>query len=160
MKKLKAPTQSSARLTERVRALGATLGPLLFQLPPKWKQNPDRLDTFLSGLPSDMDYAFEFRDPSWMNDHIFDILTRHRVAFCIYELSGYQSPLWVTSTVSYVRLHGPEAAYEGSYDENTLSWWAQWAKARERDGIDIYFYFDNDQHGYAAANALSLLSLL
>jgi hypothetical protein len=56
--------------------LGEHLGPILFQLPPRWYFNPDRVEQFLGALSKDFRYAF-------------DLLARHRAAFCIYELDGF-----------------------------------------------------------------------
>jgi uncharacterized protein YecE (DUF72 family) len=44
--------------------VGRQLGPILFQLPPRWHFNPERLEGFLGSLPPDYRYAFEFRDTS------------------------------------------------------------------------------------------------
>jgi uncharacterized protein YecE (DUF72 family) len=160
MKKLKDPEASTARFLHHVRALGGRLGPILFQLPPRWKANPGRLSGILETLPSDLRITFEFRDTSWITDEVLRLLRSHDAAFCIYELAGYRSPVEITSSFTYVRLHGPGAAYEGSYDDATLSAWAEWARARNEEGCDVYLYFDNDENAYAAHNAARLLELV
>jgi uncharacterized protein YecE (DUF72 family) len=160
MKKLKSPAETPARFLDHVQALGDRLGPLLFQLPPRWRANPDRLEAFLDGLPQGFRYVFEFRDESWMTEAVTGILRSHRAAFCIYELAGYRSPLEITADFTYGRLHGPGAAYEGSYDDETLAGWARWARDRDGEGLDVHIYFDNDQHGYAPENAMRLKTLL
>ncbi|MFP3960424.1 MAG: DUF72 domain-containing protein [Spirochaetaceae bacterium] len=160
MKKLKDPAETSARLTERARLLGDRLGPVLFQLPPRWRVNTERLASFLAALPPQHRYVFEFRDPSWMCPEVTRLLQEHGCAMCIYELAGFRSPLEVTADFAYVRLHGPGAAYEGSYDRETLAAWADWARRQHHAGIDVYIYFDNDQHGYAPANAAELHRLM
>ncbi|MFP4374360.1 MAG: DUF72 domain-containing protein [Spirochaetaceae bacterium] len=160
MKKLKSPAEAPARFLDHVRALGDRLGPLLFQLPPRWRANPDRLETFLDALPQGLRYVFEFRDESWMTESVTGLLRSHGAAFCIYELAGYHSPLEITADFAYVRLHGPGAAYEGSYDDGALAGWARWARERNGEELDVYIYFDNDQHGYAPENAMRLQSLV
>lgn len=160
MKKLKDPEQSTKRFFAAVRSLGNKLGPVLFQLPPRWRANPDRLAGLLSILPSDLRYVFELRDPSWMNEEVLALLREAGAAFCIYELAGYRSPTALTADFTYVRLHGPGAAYEGSYDRDTLAAWAGWAREQEHSGHDVYIYFDNDQNGYAPKNASELAALL
>jgi uncharacterized protein YecE (DUF72 family) len=104
--------------------------------------------------------VFEFRDESWTTESVTRLLRSRGAAFCIYELAGYRSPREITADFTYVRLHGPGDAYEGSYDDETLSDWARWARDRDAEGIDVYIYFDNDQHGYAPRNALRLKALL
>jgi uncharacterized protein YecE (DUF72 family) len=161
MKKLKDPADSVARFFERAEGLGDRLGPVLFQLPPNWRANPERLDAFLAGLPSGPGYVFEFRDPSWFDDAVRDVLARHNAAFCIYDLAGEQSPLTVTADFVYVRLHGPaETAYQGSYSDEALAEWAQRFRAWRDAGRDVYCFFDNDEAGYAALDAQRLQGLL
>ncbi len=160
MKKLKDPEQSLARFLERIVTLGEKLGPILFQLPPRWPFNPERLEAFLAALPKEFRYALEFRDPSWINDHTHQALADSGVAFCIYEFAGYLSPRVVTADFVYIRLHGPEGAYQGSYDTATLADWAKAISAWSRQGKEVFCYFDNDEAGYAAQNALELQKLL
>jgi uncharacterized protein YecE (DUF72 family) len=88
-------------------------------------------------------------------------LRKHGAAYCIYELAGYKSPLHVTTDFVYVRLHGPTLnKYAGSYDVRTLKLWAKRIEEWMLEGISVFIYFDNDQAGYAAANALKLKNML
>jgi len=160
MKKLRDAETSVPVLLHRVSTLGGKLGPILFQLPPRWRFNATRLAGFLDGLSPEFRYAFEFRDRSWINDHTCELLSRHRAAFCIYELDGFLAPQRVTSDFVYIRLHGPGAAYQVSYDERTLAGWAGRISTWARSGLAIHCYFDNDEHGYAVNNALHLQALL
>ncbi|MFP4159253.1 MAG: DUF72 domain-containing protein [Desulfobacterales bacterium] len=158
-KKLKDPQEPVGRFMENARGLGEKLGPVLFQLPPRWKCNPKRLDGFLEALPEDCRCAVEFRDESWWDPRIYEVLRAKNAAFCIFELEGRQSPMEVTADFVYIRLHGPEEAYQGLYDDDVLSEWASAILQRAGEGIDVYCYFDNDENGYAARNALRLQQL-
>jgi uncharacterized protein YecE (DUF72 family) len=160
MKKLKEPEEPVRHFLERIAGLGNRLGPVLFQLPPNWHCNPDRLRAFVGALPDENRYAFEFRDPSWFTDEIFRILEEAGAAFCIYDLEGRLSPKPVTADFIYVRLHGPGSAYEGNYSPEFLSGRAGAFSTWQRQGKDIFCFFDNDQKGFAAANAMSLLEML
>lgn len=155
-KKLKEPENALENFLPRAEALGEKLGPILFQLPPKWRVNVERLAEFLAALPKYHRYAFEFREPSWLTDSVYDLLRQHNAAFCIYELAGFHSPIGLTADWTYVRLHGPGGRYQGSYSEAALRRWAEriagWGSRLGR----IYVYFDNDEAGYAAFNALRL----
>jgi uncharacterized protein YecE (DUF72 family) len=156
-KKLKDSQSALEKLLPRIAHLGTKLGPVLFQLPPRWRVNHERLQALLQLLPTSIRYAFELRDPSWIKPEIDELLARFHAAFCIYELAGYQSPLTVTADFAYVRLHGPgPEKYQHSYDEERLRRWSNqiddWAKTLKA----IYVYFDNDQAGYAPQNALTL----
>jgi len=159
MKKLKDPRASVPNFLERIEALGDRLGPLLFQLPPRWRVNTQRLETFLEGIDERFRYAFEFRDTSWFTDDVCEILSRYGAAFCIFDLDGELSPLNVTTDFVYIRLHGPDGPYQGSYDDEQLAGWADQLIAWSREGRDIYVYFDNDEHGFAALNAARLQEL-
>ena len=160
MKKLNDPKQSLELLLNRVSVLGSKLGPILFQLPPKWRCNLERLSGFLGSLSKEFRYAFEFRDQSWLNAESYELLQRHGAAFCIYELDGFLSPRQVTADFVYVRLHGPAGPYQGNYDTQTLAGWAGACTAWSTQGREIYCYFDNDEAGYATQNALALQSML
>src|SRR4030067_798149 len=99
---------------KRAKHLNKKLGPILFQLPPGWKFNEDRFNTFLDMLPEKFQYTFEFRNESWWNEKVIDALKDHNSAFCIFEIDGTLSPKEVTADFIYVRLHGPDEAYQGS----------------------------------------------
>jgi len=99
-KKLKDPDGALENFIPRIALLGSKLGPILFQLPPNWQVNVERLQDFLTALPKQHRYAFEFRELSWMKPEVLEVLKRFNAAFCIYELAGYRSPLNVTA-----RLH-------------------------------------------------------
>ena len=160
MKKLKDPDQSLASFLDRIAVLGDKLGPVLFQLPPRWRPNAARLEAFLEALPGDRRFTFEFRDPRWNEPEVLRLLERHGAAFCCFDLGGTRSPIQVTADFAYIRLHGPGAPYRGSYDDACLADWAERIATWQADGLDVYCYFDNDERAYAPANARSLLAML
>jgi len=161
MKKLNDPTESLQKMLDVAAGLRPKLGPILFQLPPRWRINPDRLQHFLEALPDGYRYTFEFRDPSWFDDRVYKALQKRGAAFCQYHLQGRMSPKKVTADFVYIRLHGPsENAYQGTYDRRTLAGWAGALAAWQRQGKTVYCYFDNDQAGYAAQNALQLKEMV
>lgn len=158
MKKLKDPELTLPPLLQAVEGLGDKLGPLLFQLPPRWHGNPERLRRFLQALPGVFRVAFELRDPSWHNDEVLAILTEFNAAFCIFDLGGKTSPVPTTADFVYLRLHGPDQAYCGCYTQAQLAGWSRWLK--QQPVTAAYIYFDNDQSGYAVHNALTIQRLL
>ncbi len=161
MKKLKDPESALQEFQPVLQALGTKLGPVLFQLPPHWPCDHDRLEAFLHALPPGLRYTFEFREPSWHCDRIYRLLRAHNAALCLYELAGYRSPIELTADFVYIRLHGPgKKKYQGDYSKATLR---AWARRIERWGSELkaaYVYFDNDQKGYAAKNALELKEMM
>lgn len=160
-KKLSDPKPALARFFAPLRGLQKKLGPIVFQLPPRWNVNADRLREFLRVLPKRHRYAFEFRNQSWLNEEIYALLRKHNAAFCIYELAGVRTRNIVTADFVYVRLHGPTAMkYQGEYSARQLSVWSRRIRTWLADGKDVYIYFDNDQNAYAAHNALALSARL
>lgn len=160
MKKLKDPQKSLKLFFERIELLHEKLGPILFQLPPNWNFNYERLITFLKALPKGYRYTIEFRDPRWFTPLTYEALEEYGIAFCIYDLNGRLSPKQVTADFVYLRLHGPDAPYQGQYSTEVLTEWsgdfALWAG----EGREIFCYFDNDQFGYAAQDALKLQQIV
>ena len=160
MKKLKDPQQSLNTFFERIMVLGNKMGPILFQLPPFWHFNIERLKAFLIALPKKYYYAFEFRDPTWFNNQTYRALFERGAAFCIYDLAGRLSPKEITADFIYIRLHGPKGPYQGQYTPECLSGWAEDFSQWIKKDYTIFCYFDNDQFGYAVHDALTLQNML
>jgi uncharacterized protein YecE (DUF72 family) len=159
MKKLREPAEPLARFLPHARLLGDKLGPILYQLPPRWKCNLPRLQDFLSCLPADLRHVFEFRDPSWISEDVFLALRDHNVGFCIISHPNISCPIVTTSDLAYIRMHGAETLYGSNYSEQELQWWAGQILEILRAGHTVYVYFNNDAYGYAVANARRLIEL-
>ena len=160
MKKLRDPSQSLQSFMSKVEHLGTKLGAVLFQLPPYLNVNLQVLEDFLAELPEENRFVMEFRNASWYLPEVYALLKKYNVAFCIYELAGHISPVEITADFVYLRLHGPgENKYQGSYSDQTLTEWAEQCKIWLETN-DVFIYFDNDEQGYAAFNALQLRKLL
>jgi uncharacterized protein YecE (DUF72 family) len=160
MKKLAGVEQALPLFLERTRLLGDTLGPILYQLPPFWTCNAERLRAFLDLLPRDLRHVFEFRHASWLNETVFSLLEAHGAALCIVSLPEFPCLLRATAPFVYIRLHGAEAKYGSCYSERELEWWAEQILGFLHDGRDVYAYFNNDTSGYAVQNALRLRELI
>jgi uncharacterized protein YecE (DUF72 family) len=159
MKKLKEPQSSSEKFFLVAERLEEKLGPILFQLPPRWKLNTERLASFIESLPPEHKYAFEFRDESWLVPEVYALLRKHHAAFCIHDFADMKIPNEVTAKFAYVRFHGPTSAkYWGEYSEGQLQAWAdemaQWPVSA------VYAYFNNDPGGAAVRNAATLKTLV
>lgn len=159
MKKLRDAERPLTTFLEKIGIIGRKLGPVLFQLPPRWNVNMERLASFLALLPEKYRYAFEFRDPSWFDPNVYALLNKHKAAFCIYDLDGRQSPKIVTSDLVYIRLHGPDGPYRGQYSIKQLAGWAGAFSTWTSQGKTVYCYFDNDEAGYAAIDAGNLRNM-
>jgi uncharacterized protein YecE (DUF72 family) len=154
-KKLKDATSWMPRHHERIERLADHLGPNLFQLPPRWKRNVERLDEALSAADPRWRWAVEVRDPSWLHDDVFEVLRRHRAALCLHDLlEGH--PMVRTTDWTYLRFHGPDAVrhpYQGRYGPSRLGPVAEVIGGWLDDGCDVYAYFNNDWHANAVLDA-------
>lgn len=155
-KKLKDPEEPIDRMLSHVRHLGDTLGPILYQLPPRWQLDLARLRDFLALLPGDLSHVFEFRDPSWLTDAVYALLDEHGAGFCTHDMPGLNPPRIATGRIAYVRFHGAGGKYWGRYGEAALVDWCEWLQAETANGRHAYAYFNNDWNGDAIEDALAL----
>ncbi len=160
MRKLKDPDDPLTLLFDRALALGPHLGPVLYQLPPRWKPDVGRLEAFLQAVPRDVRQAIEFREASWYTDRIFALLEQYGVALCLHDMTGSAPPRVVIGPFVYVRFHGATARYSGSYSQAQLEQWADWLIEQMARGGGIYAYFNNDVGGHAPRNAIALREAL
>jgi uncharacterized protein YecE (DUF72 family) len=159
-KRLSDKCRNSLELLEtRLKVLEPKVGPILFQLPPQFIIDRDRLGSFLKMLPKNRLYAFEFRDPSWYAPSILELLGDNNIALCISDHHDAPAPWEVTAKHVYVRGHGPTGQYKDRYSETALNRWtesiAHWRQRR----LSVYCYFDNDQKTAAPQDAKRLIAL-
>jgi uncharacterized protein YecE (DUF72 family) len=159
-KKLREPEEPLERLFTRMRPLGRRLGPVLYQLPPGWKLDRERLEHFLQALPRGARHVLEFRDPSWYAPDVLARLAQRRVSLCLHDMHGSATGRKRVGPLVYVRFHGPAGTYEGGYPERRLAGWADWLHAQRERGADVYAYFNNDLGGHAPRDAVTLRHLL
>ena len=159
IKRLNDPKKSLKTFFSVIKYLKPKLGPILFQTPPHWKVNLERLENFIKILDKSYLYAFEFRDRSWLIEDVFKLLKKHNIALCIYDLEGYQTPLEITANFVYIRLHGPSIAYAGAYTKKDLKKWSEFIKNLKKEK-SVFCYFNNDERGFAVKNAMQLKELI
>ena len=163
MKHLNDPEQTIGKLMERAQALGPTLGPILVQLPPRWRADPGRLDAFLDAfdqLAPEQRIAVEMRHASWLAPEVYEILEAHGAALVLHDLLP-EHPRVVTADFTYLRFHGAApATHEGAYAERPLSNEARWIARELHGGVDVYAYFNNDVGGHAVRDAMRLRELI
>ena len=156
MKKLKDPEDPLARFFENARQLAARLGPVLYQLPPRWPLNLERLEIFLRALPRGYRHTVEFREPSWYDERVYELLRRYNVALCLHDMQGSASGKLVVGPFIYVRFHFGTKKYGGGYSDDRLDDWAEWLAARAADRLHVFAYFNNDTGGHAPRDAVRL----
>lgn len=159
-KKLKDCEEPLDRMMKPFRRLGDTLGPILYQLPPRLKLNLERLESFLAIAPKDVTNVFEFRDPSWYAPETYALLERHGASLCVHDMPGSASPRVAVGPVAYVRFHGGEGKYWGRYPDEGLLGWTDWIVAQARDDRQVWCYFNNDIDAHATHDAQTLKAML
>ncbi len=151
------------RFLERIEPLLASpkLGPLLWQLPPTFRRDDDRLAEALARFPRELRHCVEFRDPSWFAEETYALLREHGVALVIGDrpqVNWFQTHE-LTADWTFVRFHGGTRGLRGNYSESELREWA--ARLRAWSGThEVFAYFNNDWEGFAPRNALRLKELL
>jgi uncharacterized protein YecE (DUF72 family) len=156
MKKLKEPEDPLSRFFEGATELAKHLGPVLYQLPPAWKLDLPRFEHFLRALPRGYRHAIEFREISWYDERVYELLRTHRVALCLHDMQGSASGKLAVGPFVYVRFHHGTAKYGGRYPDDRLDEWADWLAERIADGLDVFAYFNNDTGGHAPRDAVRL----
>jgi uncharacterized protein YecE (DUF72 family) len=137
------------------------LGPVLWQLPPTFAFDPDRLTAFFRLLPRPTRHALEVRHPSFADPGFLDLLREHRIALVIADTAGRFPYLEdVTADFAYVRLHGDVELYASQYGSDALDTWAKRIRGLADAVPDVYVYFDNDIHAHAPFDALALAERL
>ena len=133
-----------------VENVGEKKGCLLAQFPPSLKINMlDRLENLLETLAEAIQYtswklAVEFRDPSWYEREVYEILQEYNVALVIQDIPKSATPLDdVSGDVVYLRFHGPEPRYRGSYGDDVLKRYAGFIYKWLREKKTVYAYFNN-----------------
>lgn len=171
-----------------ILALGRRTGPFLWQLPATYGFEAERLDAFIRMLPRNSTdgeavarmhdarlrrgalldaaarvayrHAFEVRHPSYFCDEFYEILRRHRCAFVIADTAGtFPYAEAVTANFVYVRLHGSQQLYASGYVDAELTTWSDRLHGWQREGRDVYVYFDNDARVHAPFDALRLTEI-
>ena len=168
LKRLRDPEEPLDRFFTRASALASAFGPVLYQLPANFHRDVPRLETFLRALPRHpapgarrrVRHVMEFRHRSWYEPAVFDLLTRFDVALCLHDKtdSAIDSPC--VGPFVYVRFHGTDGHYHGSYSDRSLDRWAARLAEQWQDDREVYAYFNNDPDGVAPGDARRLRQAL
>jgi uncharacterized protein YecE (DUF72 family) len=157
IKRLRDPKEPVDLFWSRAKHLRSRLGPVLFQLPPRFAVDLERLEAVLAVLPDGMRPAFEFRDRSWETDAVYARLDSAGAAFVLADRAGGPVPDVVTGGWTYVRFHqGGEHA--PGYGAAALRRWAD--RLASMPARDAFVYFNNDQGGAAIRDAATLTEML
>ncbi|WP_456432038.1 DUF72 domain-containing protein [Nitratifractor sp.] len=161
-RKLRDAKEDLVRFLHLIKPIRSKTAAVLFQLPPSLHRDDALLAEFLSTLPhrSAWRFAIEFRHGSWYDDAVYELLHRHETALCWHDYGRGESPRVETAPFVYLRLHGKNGHYRGSYDEETLRGWADSLRKAQRHKREAFVYFNNDFDGDAVIDARRLAALL
>lgn len=148
IKRLKDVDQEMSWFAAAALGLGDKLGPVLVQLPPNFKKDLERLETFLAKHAPRSKLAFEFRHASWFDDEVYALLRAHGAAFAVVEMEDSDPlprPRLVTGPFVYMRLR------KGDYAPGELAGWAAWMRSQT---VPVYCYMKHDEYAPVIAAAL------
>jgi uncharacterized protein YecE (DUF72 family) len=157
IRRLRDPAGPVDLFWSRAEELGPRLGPVLFQLPPRFPVASERLKEVLSHLPAKMQPAFEFRDPSWHTSEVYELLERKNATLVWADRPGARVQLPVTADWAYLRFHQGQPA-ASAYKREKLARWAD--RIAALSVRTTWIYFNNDQDGAAVRDAKVMIDLL
>lgn len=145
-----------------VENVGEKKGCLLAQFPPSLHiEKLDRLQRLLGTLGeaaynSGWKLAIEFRDPSWYEREVYELLEEHNAALVIQDMPKSATPLTsIRGDFIYLRFHGPDPRYRGDYDDEFLKQYAEYVNKWISEKKTVYAYFNNTA-GSAVENLQTL----
>jgi uncharacterized protein YecE (DUF72 family) len=156
VRRLREPEEGVDRLSERLVHLGERAGPVLWQLPPDFERDDERLERFLAALPETQRHTIEFRHESWLVEEVYARLRARGVALTIADSRGRHPSPWpsaveLTADWTYLRFHAGPA--DGDYPPDALEPWARRIEEWLRRGVPVWVYFNNDWQGFALRDA-------
>jgi len=165
IKRLKDCREPLEAFFDHAQGLRKKLSVMLWQLPPKFTKNLERLQEFCSLLrdisaSNPVRQVFEFRDKSWFCPELYWLLNEHNFCLCLAHSSILPSVEMTTADFVYIRFHGGESLYGSNYSEGELRDWSKRIGEWLKEDLDVYSYFNNDAFGFAVKNASALKELL
>lgn len=146
---LAVPSSPLVYLGQILPQLGDRLGAVLFQLPPYFRCDRERLSAFLEGMPGGLRPVLEFRHASWFSDDIYALLAKHRAALCIHDSDEGATPSRLTADFTYVRLR------RQAYSQDERDSWRQRFRQWVADGIDVFAFIKHKDNPEAPRIALA-----
>jgi uncharacterized protein YecE (DUF72 family) len=150
----KGAAEAADRLGKTLGLLAGKLGPVLFQLPPFFRQDLKTLESFLTQTAGVKKKVFEFRHESWLNDSTYQLLEKHSVGFCIAETEDMKPVLKVTGGLPYFRLR------KDVYTKSDVEGWTEKIRDTVKESKEAYVYLRHDETGENASYALGMRAKL
>ncbi|HXT69236.1 MAG TPA: DUF72 domain-containing protein [Vicinamibacterales bacterium] len=154
MQKLKGAGENVRFFADAARVLGIHLGPLLFQLPPTFRCDLARLESFLAEIPADLRPAFEFRHDSWLTEEVYALLRARKAALCIADFGDKTTPFVATARHGYFRLR------DEGYQPDDIARWADRILEQHDAWDDVFVYFKHEDEGKGPEFARAFMEVL
>lgn len=161
IKRLRDPEEPLERFFAAALELKEKLGTVLWQFPPRFRADSQRLDRFLKlldGYP--VRNTLEFREESWLGAETASLCRGHNVPLCMADWPEFLVETPLTSDFVYIRRHGSKGDYATNYNHDELAHDAERIRGYLEGGRDVFIYFNNDAMGYAPKNACELKGML
>ena len=153
IKRLKEVGEELTYLFRVASTLGERLGPLLFQLPPNFKKDAPRLQSFFDAMPARRRVAVEFRHASWFDDETFQILRNHGAALCVADTGEEPvAPLVATTDWGYLRLRRED------FSDADLQAWAK--RILGQPWGDAFVFMKHEEEGRGPKLGARLMEIL
>jgi len=163
IKRLKDPEKTIKLFLSRVNCLNEKLSVILWQLPPNFKLNIERLKNFIETLKKNniCRQVFEFRHKSWFCNETYDIFKKYNVTICMADWPCKllcSKNLIDTADFIYIRRHGTKGQlYNGCYSLRQLKKDKTLILKKNKPA---YIFFNNDTDGWAIKNAIDLNKII
>jgi len=132
--------------------LAEKLGCILFQLPPSFSYNEDRLGLIINSLNPDFKNVVEFRNESWWRQEVYDALAKNSITFCTVNYPKLPTAVVVTTKTVYIRLHGNPKLFYSEYTLPELEELYNDILSQEKLK-EVFIYFNNTASTAGIVNA-------
>ena len=142
LKRLRYVSDETGYLFKTLSVLDRKLGPVLFQFPKSFRADRTALEDFLAQIPRDMASAFEFRNPSWLDDEILDLLRKKGASLCIADWDEDPAHEIISTTSwGYLRLR------RSDYTDTELSQWMEKVLSQKWEKAFVFFKHEDEAGG-------------
>ncbi len=135
------------------------LGPVLFQMPPRFRYSPENLERVVNSLNPSFKNVLELRDASWWRNDVYIELSKHNITFCGQSHPALPDEIIQNTAVIYYRFHGVPDLYRSAYTEYFLKKVAD-TISQNNNTKEVWLYFNNDIDVAAIDNARTLIQLV
>ena len=133
--------------------------PVMHLLPPRSAYTEERLERILQTMDNRFNNVLEFRHPTWWNEEVYRLLSKHKISFCGMSHPDLPDEIIQNNKIVYYRLHGVPELYKSPYSSKELQSIIKEIEANPK-AKHAYLYFNNDIGGSAIRNAREMIQYL